>query len=530
MATGSNHPALRFGCLIGVLLLLSGCTKVGPDFVKPAVAVNPQWLEAQGFPQVSTRAEDYREWWQSFQDPALAQLIQSAYEQNLPLQQAGVRVLAAQAQLGAVIGKLYPQSQQAAGSLTRVRESQASPTSGPGAPIYFWTSQYGLSASWELDFWGKYRRAIEAADATLQAAIGDYDNALVSLTGDVAAAYILLRTLEKRLQIARQNVEVQRQSLRIANSRWRGGTTSKRDVEQAQTILDSTEADIPTLESQVRQTRNALCQLLGLPPQELTQFGASPAVIPAPPPQVVVGIPADLLRRRPDIRRAEWAAAAECARIGAIKADLYPSFTLTGSFGFQASDVGQYALGNIFNWASRTGRGGPGFTWNILNYGQITNQVRVQDARFQEAVLDYQNTVLQAQREVEDALIAFLKGQERAQKLAAAVTAAQSSLELATKQYREGITDFTTVLTAQQALLAQQDNLALTLGDISSNLVKVYRALGGGWQLREGRDFIPAQIKTAMAQRTNWGRLLSLPAVPALTTEERRPDIRAPVW
>ncbi len=516
--------------VVAIPLLLWGCIKVGPDFVKPAVEVNPQWLEAQGFPQVSTRSEDYREWWRTFQDPALDRLIQTAYEQNLPLQQAGVRVMAAQAQLGAVIGRLYPQSQRAMGSVTRVRESEASPVSGPGAPIYFWTSQYGLSASWELDFWGKYRRAVEAADASLQAAIGDYDNALVSLTGDVAAAYILLRTLEKRLQIARQNVAVQRASLRIANSRWRGGTTSKRDVEQAQTILDSTEAEIPTLESQIRQTRNALCQLLGLPPQDIQEFAASPALIPAPPPQVAVGIPADLLRRRPDIRRAEWTAAAECARIGAVKADLYPSFSLTGTFGFQASDVGAYSLGNMFNWASRTGRGGPGFSWNILNYGQITNLVRVQDAKFQEALLAYQNTVLQAQREVEDALIAFLKSQERAQKLADAVAAAQSSMDLATKQYREGITDFTTVLTAQQALLAQQDHLANTLGDIAANLVRVYRALGGGWQLREGQDVIPAHIRTAMAQRTNWGRLLAVPPVPASSTEERRPDIRPPVW
>lgn len=529
MIAGAGLPGrVLVFCL--VLSLVCGCMKVGPDFSRPAVAINPQWLEAQGFPQVSTGPEDYRSWWQTFHDPLLEQLVQSAYQQNLPLQQAGVRVLAAQAQLGAVIGKLYPQTQQAAGSLTRVRASETSPVSGPGTPIYFWTSQYGLNAGWELDFWGKYRRAVEAADADLQAAVADYDNALVSLTGEVAAAYVALRTLEKRLQIARQNVTVQRQSLRIATSRWRGGTTSKRDVEQAQTILDSTEADIPSLESLVRQTQNALSLLLGLPPQNLEQLQGRTALIPVPPPLVAVGIPADLLRRRPDIRRAEWQAAAACARIGTIKADLYPSFALTGSFGFQASDVGNYVLGNMFNWLSRTGRGGPAFQWNILNYGQITNQVRVQDARFQEALLEYQNSVLRAQREVEDALIAFLKGQQRAQKLAEAVGAAQASLELAMKQYQQGITDFTTVLTAQQALLAQQDNLAITLGDISTNLVKVYRALGGGWQIREGQDFVPGHIKSAMAQRTNWGRLLAAPMVPAASLAAGRPDVRPPVW
>ena len=362
----------------------------------------------------------------------------------------------------------------------------------PGSPGNFWVSQIGLTASWEIDFWGKFRRAVESADASLMAAVADYDNALVSLTGDVANSYILLRTLEKRLNIARQNVAVQKKSLQIATARWKGGTTSKRDVEQALTVLDSTEATIPTLESQWRQTQNALCVLMGMPPSDLKDLLGSKSDIPAPPPQVAVGIPADLLRRRPDIQSAEWRAAAQCAQIGVAKANLYPAFSLSGTFGLQASDVPPFVLGNMFDWQSRTGTIGPSFQWNIFNYGQITNQVRLQDARFQELLIAYQNTVLQAQQEVENALIAFLKAQQRAQKLAGATAAAQRSVELAIMQYREGITDFTTVLTAEQSLLAQQDNLATTLGDISGNLVGVYRALGGGWQIREGQDFVPA--------------------------------------
>jgi NodT family efflux transporter outer membrane factor (OMF) lipoprotein len=511
-------------------ILAAGCTKVGPDFVKPEVEVMPNWLEAQGYNQISSRVDDYRDWWRTFNDPVLDKLIQTAYQQNLPLQIAGVRVLGARAQLGTAVGNFYPQSQKATGTLTRFRMSEASPISGPGAPIYYWTDAVGLTGSWELDFWGKVRRGIESADAAWQASLADYDNALVSLTGDVATSYVLLRTLEKRLDIIRKNVEVQKQALRIATARWKGGTTSKRDVDQAQTILESTEAELPTLEGQIQQARNALSLLMGLPPGDLGHLLGLKSTIPAPPPLVAVGIPADLLRRRPDIRSAEFRAAAQCAQIGVAKANLFPSFSLSGTFGFQASDVVPFLLGNITNWQSRVAAAGPSFQWNLLNYGQITNQVRFQDAAFQELLLDYQNTVLKAQKEVEDALIAFLKAQQRAQKLAGAVAAAQDSYKLAILQYKEGITDFTTVLTAEQALLTQQDSLAVTLGKISSQLVGVYRAMGGGWQIREGLDVVPDAIKIAMAKRTNWGNLLSPAAHIPPPSEMPRSAVRLPDW
>jgi NodT family efflux transporter outer membrane factor (OMF) lipoprotein len=362
------------------------------------------------------------------------------------------------------------------------------------------------------------------------ASVADYDNTLVSLTSDVATSYIFFRTLQKRLNIARENVRVQRKSLEIATARWKGGTTSKRDVEQALTVLYSTEASIPTLESELRQTQNALCILMGMPPTDLSRMLGTKSGIPAPPVQVAVGIPADLLRRRPDIQSAEWRAAAQCAQIGVNKANLYPAFSISGSFGLQASDVAPFVLGDIFNWKSRLGTIGPSFQWNLFNYGQITNQVRFQDARFQELIIAYQNTVLQAQQEVENALIAFLKAQERAQKLAGAVAAAQQTVDLATLQYSEGIADFTTVLVAEQNLLSQQDSLATTMGNISGNLVAMYRALGGGWQIREGHDFVPESIKQAMALRTNWGNLITpAPFVPP-APESRQSDIRLPEW
>jgi NodT family efflux transporter outer membrane factor (OMF) lipoprotein len=523
-----------FGCcraLLAVVLLaglVSGCAMVGPNYGRPPVKVEQTWMETAD-KRVQTASVNYKDWWQVFKDPVLNRLIDTAYRENLTLRIAGVRVLEARAQLGAVIGEFYPQTQIGAGSLTRTRLSEREAQSAYANQITYSQAQLGFSVSWELDFWGKFRRGIQAADARLQATMADYDNVLVSLTAEVANNYINICTLEKRLGIARRNVQIQTESLQIAEARFEGGTTSQRDVEQAKTILANTQATIPTLESQVRQAQNALCVLLGLPPSNLANLLQGTEEIPAPPPQVAMGIPADLLRRRPDIRSAELQAMAQCSRIGMAKADLYPSFSLTGTVGFAASDMATFYLGDLFQWRSRTGSFGPSFQWNILNYGRITNLVRVQDARFQELLIAYQNSVLKAQQEVEDSLVAFLRAQERARFLFNSTTAAKRSLDLAVLQYREGITDFTTVLTAQQSLLNEQDSLATTLGDISKNLVGVYRALGGGWQIREEQDFVPAAVKEVMARRTNWGRLLT-PVAVAPPQESQRRLIRAPEW
>lgn len=498
-------------------LLLSSCM-VGPDYVRPATETATQWLEAEDRRLNTTSAND-QTWWKSFNDPVLNQLIDRAYLENLNIRIAGVRVLEARAQLGIAIGNIYPQNQQLTGSLSKVHLSERASQAAFSKIFDYAQTQLGLTASWEIDFWGKFRRAIESADAGFQAAVADYNNALVSLTADVAHAYITIRTLEKRLSIARQNVDTQKESLNIAKIRYNGGTTSERDVEQARTVLANTQASIPTLEIGLRQQQNALSVLLGAAPGRISGLLAGTAQIPAPPAQVAVGIPAELLRRRPDVRHAEWQAAAQSASIGVTKAALYPALSLTGTFGLLSSDVGSFALGDVFLWKSRTANFGPALQWNIFNYGQITNQVRVQDARLQGLLISYQNTVLSAQREVEDNLVAFLRSQERAQSLGESTAAAQRSLNLATLQYRQGITDFTTVLTAQQALLSEQDSLANTLGDISNNLVGVYRALGGGWQVRENKDVVPDSVKEQMAKRTDWGGLLTPAAQPSPDAE-----------
>jgi NodT family efflux transporter outer membrane factor (OMF) lipoprotein len=521
-----------------VVLLLgvwSGCTKVGPDYVRPETNVASDWLEAQD-PRLKTEPAEYRNWWKVFKDSTLDQLIDTAYQENLDVRRAGVRVLEARAQLGVATGQLYPQTQQASGTVQVNRESAGTPIPGTSASgprfkgITYWQSQLGLGASWELDFWGKFQRGIEAADAGLAASVADYDSTLVSLTANVANMYTAIRTLERRLAIARRNVETQKESLTIAQARFEGGTTSQRDVEQARTVLTSTQATIPVLEIQLRQAKDALSVLLGMPPNRLKELDKGQGIIPTPPTRAVVGIPADLLRRRPDIRSAEYSAMAQCAQIGVAKAQLYPAFSLTGNFGFLSSDVGRNALGDIANWRNRTGAGGPTVQWNILNYGQITNLVRVQDARFQELLIDYQKTVLKAQQEVEDNLSAFFRSQEQAQSLIESANAAQKSLDLAVIQYREGITDFTTVLTAQVSLLNTQDNLANAQGNIANGLVGVYRALGGGWEIRQGQDFVPAATRKTMGERTNWGRILNPPSVPPPEPDQKQPGLRAPDW
>jgi len=511
---------------------------VGPDYKRPSVEVNQNWLDTKDS-RVQSQYQDYRTWWKAFNDSTLDRLIETAYRENLNLRVAGVRVLAARAQLGIVTGQLYPQTQQATGSYTKERISAGTPFVGsanaPGSfgGLSLAQSQIGLTASWEIDFWGKFRRAIESADAGLMASIANYDSTLVSLTANVANFYITIRTVERRLNIARRNVETQRESLEIAKARFEGGTTSQRDVDQAKTILTGTEATIPPLKIQLRQATDALCVLLGMPPNLLTnQLQGKPAEIPAPPARVVVGIPVDLMRRRPDIRAAEYNAMAQCAQIGVAKAELYPALSLLGTFGFLASDVGKSHLAGMFNWRDRSGSMGPSLTWNIFNYGQITNNVRFQDAQFQELLVTYQNTVLSAQQDVEDNLAGFLRTQEQLVALKESVAAAQSSLDLAVIQYREGITDFTTVLTAEQALLSAEDSLASAMGNISRYLVGVYRSLGGGWQIREGQDFVPVETRKDMEQRTNWGKLLTPASQSPPTPEEERQKslIRTPDW
>src|SRR5262245_2341498 len=505
---------------------------IGPDFKSPEAPVAVQWLEADHRAVDSTR-QQYRDWWSVFDDATLTRLIQTAYQQNLTLQAAGVRVLQARAELGVAAGQRDPQQDQWSASVTRNRI----PLSAPYNVISpeYWQTAFGAQAAWEIDLWGKLRRGVESADQNFLASVAAYDDVLVTLTGDVASTYVQIRVLQTQMVIAQENVERQRKALEIARARFAWGTVTKRDVYQAENVLGETEATIPQLTIGVETAKNALRVLLGMPPGPLDGLLGGPAKIPVAPEQAAVGIPADLLRRRPDVRKAELDAAAQCAQIGFTKADLLPAFSLIGNVGSIASDVGRARLTDVFTARSLSYAVGPAVQWNILNYGQLTNDVRVQDAKFQELIVNYQNTVLKAQQEVEDGLTKFVQSRDQVVFLTKSVEAAFGALRISILQYKEGTADFTTVLNSLQNLFQAQNNLAVARGNVPLGLIAAYRALGGGWQLREGRDFVPDATRAEMARRTDWGTWLTpellQPSAPGLPSpEDRGPLVRPPEW
>lgn len=512
---------------------LVSCATVGPDFEPPEAPVAEQWQEAQS-PQLSREMAEHRDWWKVFGDTTLDELVDAAYLQNLSLRIAGLRILEARAQLGVAVGSLYPQQQIGTGSAIYQRFSENSANTAVG-DLSYTSFDLGFDAAWELDFWGKFRRGIESADASFLASISDYDDVLVTLIGDVANTYVVIRTFEERLVIARQNVSIQQRSVEIADVRFRGGATTELDVQQARSLLFNTRASIPLLETGLRQAENALSTLLGLPPGRVRAILGEAGTIPSADREVAVGIPAELLRRRPDVRRAELQAAAQSALIGVAKADLYPSFVLLGSIGLASSSgngntrTGESGFDELFNSDSLFFVGGPQFNWPIFNYGRIKNNVRVQDARLEQTLVNYQNTVLAAAREAEDAMTGFLRTQEEVEYRTKSERAAKRAVELALTQYKEGATDYTTVLNTQNALVTQQDQLIVNRGEIARNLVALYKALGGGWQLRQGNDFVPRGVVEQMRERTDWGKLLE----PEATQPQREAEIgsqRSPDW
>jgi NodT family efflux transporter outer membrane factor (OMF) lipoprotein len=493
---------------IAILLFMAGCS-VGPKYVRPEVKVNADWNE-NGNSQLAPSAAD-SSWWRTFNDATLDSLIQLGYHQNLPLRVAGLRIMESRAQLALAVGNKYPQLQVAFASATGVQVSEHAANTA-AIDRNFWDFQIGFDAFWELDFWGKFKNGERAETASFLASIADYDNALVSLNAEVARAYAVIRTFEVLLDQARTNAALQEEGLRIAESRFRNGATSELDVSQATTLLESTRATIPELEASLAQAENALSTLLGQPTGTLQTLLQGSSGIPVAPPQVSVSVPAELLRRRPDIRSAEFQAVAQSARIGIAKADLYPSFSLSGEIGTQTSEgggamSGHSTISNIFSAGSFFYSFGPRILYSVFNYGRTKNRIRIEDARLQQSLVDYQNTVLKAAQEVEDGLSGYLKSQEAAVFAQNAATAAQRSVELATIQYREGAVDYQRVLDAQRSLLQEENTLARTRSSIATNLISVYKALGGGWEMRQGQPFVPDSTRIEMQNRTNWGGL-----------------------
>lgn len=487
--------------------LLGGC-KVGPDYTQPPAPV-AQTYRDPGADSVQRQAAtpDLAKWWTVFEDPVLNDLVVAAVKQNPTLQTAAARVLAAQARRGIAFGLLFPQDQAAVGGYTRNQLSRNQANTA-GLDRHYDDWQLGAAASWELDIWGKYRRLIESSDADVLSAVASYDDAIITLISSVAAEYISIRILEQRLAVALANVDVQTRGMELADARFKGGTATELDRTQALTLLRNTEARVPEMRTGIIQGQNRLCVLLGIPPKDLSEILDDSNGIPRVPAYVAVGIPADLLRRRPDIRRAERELAAQCARIGIAKAELYPSFSLVGDMRLAAEDSG-----DLFRSGSVQSFGGPTFRWAMFNYGRIKNNVRVEDARFQARVGVYENTVLAAQAEVENGIAGYIGSQRQAVLLSDGVAAAQRAVEIAEAQYQGGTADYTRVLDTQRSLQNEQDRLVSTHGAVALNLVSLYRAMGGGWEIRGDRVHLDEKIRAEMRKRTNWGALLP-PATP----------------
>ena len=522
--------------LVAAAFLLSGCAMVGPDFVKPEAPGQKEWLEARD-PEIKTEASDYKEWWAVFNDPVLNSLVEHAYQQNLPLQIAGIRILQARAQLGAVVGNLYPQLQQGRGGADYTKISENAPNS-LNSDDFFWQYNAGFDAAWEVDIWGKFRRAVESGMANLETTIANYDDVLVSLTAEVARTYVLFRTFEERLEIARQNVTIQERSLQIAEIRFKAGAVTELDVVQAKSLLRNTEAFIPRFEAGIRQAKNALAILMGALPGEIDYMLGGPKLIPKTPPEVVVDIPAELLRRRPDIQLAEYQIATQTPLIGVSRAELFPAFQLFGSIGLASSSSKNTISGgqsgssfsDLFDSDSLEFFGGPAVTWNLFNYGRIKNQVRTEDALLQQLIVNYEDTVLRAHQEVEDSLVGFLRKQQEAGFLLGSVKASQRSVDLSMLQYKEGLVDYQRVLDTQRFLTDQQDAWTATRGDVVLNLVAMYKALGGGWQIREGQEFVSKDNVEEMEKRTDWGDLIQPKELETPATPEERQKWRWPDW
>ncbi len=483
--------ARKTAIIAAIVGLLAGCTpwsdyvhngfKVGPNYGRPAAPVAREWIDA-GDARIRRDPQEVVGWWTLLNDPALNELICVAYRQNLTLREAGFRVLEARAQLGIDTGNLFPQTQTLNGNYRHSQASERNGTGGifPGASRYTNNVNTNFNLVWELDFWGRFRRAVEADEATLNASVELYDAALLTLLGDVATSYVQMRTSEQRIRYAIDNARIQRETLGIVEQRFRIGAakTTRLEYSEALATLNSTEAAIPELEIALRQSVNQLCILLGIPPEEI-RARIGPAPIPTAPKEVVLGIPADLIRRRPDVRAAERQLAAQSALIGVAESAFYPAITINGTYGYSAAH-----LSHLFEPSAATGSVGPSFQWEVLNYGRILNGVRLQDARFQELLATYQNSVLTANQDVENGIVTFLRAQERTMLQQQAVDASRVAVDIARQQLDAGTVDFTTLTQVEQTLVINEDTLAQAEGEIVTGLIQVYRALGGGWQIR----------------------------------------------
>src|SRR6266542_210521 len=481
-----KRPKLDFNLLVTVmpLFLVAGCS-VGPDYKEPALAVPATWQEAQQ-KGVETRPAEMVRWWTTFNDPLLNSLVERAVKSNLDLRIAEGRIREARASRAAVAAGAWP-TVDVSGSYSRNRSSENSllfPSQGgaggsaSGLKLDRNLYDAAIDASWEIDVFGGVRRGVEAADATIEASLYSRRDVLVTLLGDIAKNYIDLRGFQRRLAVARANLKAQQDTLDLTRIRFQAGLTNDLDVAQAEAQVSTTAAQIPTLESSLKQAAYSLDLLLGLTPGALWNELAHETTIPSLPPEVLVGLPSDLLRRRPDIRFAERQLAAATAQIGAAMADLFPKFSLTGVAGLQSISASDWFTGRSRYWSI-----GPTISWPIFDTGRIRANIEIRNAQQEQALNQYEKTVLAALGDVEKSLVNYSREQARQRSLTDAVAANRRAVEMANELYVRGLNDFLNVLDTQRSLYAAENDLAQSEATMAANLVALYKALGGGWEI-----------------------------------------------
>lgn len=491
--------------LVAGLVSLTACTTLGPDYQQPTLDWVDDWqpdLYNALQSDIAIDGDELRFWEHLLHDPVLAKLLDIVRRDSISLHIAGLRVIESRAQL-AIAGKLvYPQAQTINGSVAYTDSRAAS--GGSEGSVSATRYQAGASVGWEIDFWGRFQRSIETADANFFGSVANQQNVQVLLVAQVADLYYQYRTLQQRIDIANQNADLQQRSFEITGRKFENGESSELDLQQAKSQYMATLSAIPDLELSLINVRNSLSLVLSRPPGKIVEITGELDELPYVKPEEIAEIPAQLLIRRPDVRLAAYQIAAQTSQIGIAEAAKYPSISLFGTIGWSGDDGSS-------SQTIQTISAGPSLSWTVFNYGRFTNNVRVQDTRLQQLIETYHQSVLQAAIEVDNAVSAIVKTHEQQQYTNQSLEAARRSLTLATSRYREGYADFQRVLDAQRSLFSQSERDLINRGKHVSGLISLYKALGGGWVDMSIEEYIPESMRKLMKARTDWGELLIAP-------------------
>lgn len=514
-----TKPSLAILSVLG----LSACTTLGPDYVHPEQSALPSdWSVEKAAQDTQQSEQKLQQWWQQFNDPTLNQLVEMASQQNLDLEAAGLRIVQARSLLGISTGLQYPQVQTVSGNLARAYVNDQGVNN----------AALSFDAGWEMDIWGKYARGIESAEAGYYASIASYHDIMVTITAEVARNYINYRTFQERILLSRRNIEIQERVVNITQVQFDSGNVTELDVQQAKNQLFNTKAAQPSLEIAMKQSRTALALLLGVLPEEVesllqsdgfaqrmadyeNQFkssGRKPAlsgsdersIVPSPP-LLDNKVDANLVMRRPDLQVSEMQARAQSAKIGVAETALYPSFSLFGSIGIDNT----VPDGSSFSFSdSLTMVVGPTFSWNIFQYGRVKNNIRFEDARFQETLTNYNKKVLQAVNEVTNALEAYDLYLEQKSLRLQSVNSSIRAFNISMTQYENGQISFERLLNSVEKMTRAEDSYANIKGNVANQVVALYKALGGGWETQTGKPFLSETAAKRMQDRSDWDGLL----------------------